>query len=146
MVFLRANLASIGVKWSWEFHRCWKIGNFSKKCDKYLSHAVTRVTSCVTKSRTHRCISNTWIDSVMHADAKANYCNWVYYKYDRLYLRVFECMPTFPRRKKIGGCITLIIREVEIIFCKNHTSGDRIGTVSLRFYWLFCLRQSKNNS
>ena len=52
----------------------------------------------------------------------------------------------FPRRKKIGGCITLIIREVEIIFCKNHTSGDRIGTVSLRFYWLFCLRQSKNNS
>ena len=52
----------------------------------------------------------------------------------------------FPRRKKIKGCITLIIREVEIIFCKNHTSGDRIGTVSLRFYWLFCLRQSKNNS
>ena len=52
----------------------------------------------------------------------------------------------FPRIKKIKGCITLIIREVEIIFCKNHTSGDRIGTVSLRFYWLFCLRQSKNNS
>ena len=35
----------------------------------------------------------------------------------------------FPRRKKVRNCTTLIIKGIEIIFCKNHTSGDRIGTI-----------------